>query len=81
MTLPQSVEFTATWHHGDIREIFQDVFFLTRTNKIHFAGEDIQTSRNMTIIRNGSKLTLLNTVSLSNKGLRKLDLLGKFINI
>ncbi len=81
MTQSQPMQFTPVWPHGDIREIFKDVFFLTGTNKIHHDGADIQTSRNMIIIRNGSELTLINTVRLSEEGLKKLDRLGKVTNI
>jgi hypothetical protein len=76
-----SLQFTPAWPHGDIREIFKDVFFVTGTNKIHYEGDEIQTSRNMVIIRNGSQLTLINTVRLDNEGLRKLDLLGEVTHI
>jgi hypothetical protein len=78
---PQSFQFTPQWPHGNIHPIFQDVFFVTGTNKIHHDGVDIQTSRNMTIIRNGQELTLINTVRLDNEGLKELDLLGTVNNI
>ena len=81
MSLSQSFQFTPAWPHGEIREIFKDVFFVTGTNKIYHEGIDIQTSRNMVIIRNGSELTLINTVRLDNKGLRKLDSLGNVAHI
>ncbi len=67
--------------HGDIRQIFKDVFFVTGTNKIHHEGIDIQTSRNMTIVRSGSELTLINTVRLNEEALQKLDALGVVTNI
>lgn len=69
------------WPHGEIREIFKDVFFVTGTNKIHHEGVEIQTSRNMVIIRSGSELTLINTVRLDDEGLRKLDSLGNVAHI
>lgn len=85
MTSLQSGQFTPAWPHGDIREIFQDVFFVTGTNKIQYDGADIQTSRNMVIIRNGpeltSELTLVNTVRLNDEGLKKLDDLGTVAHI
>ena len=80
-TTPQSLQFTPAWPHGDIREIFKDIFFVTGTNITHHESEDIQTSRNMVIIRNGSELILINTVRLSEEGLRKLDLLGHVTHI
>ena len=81
MSTSQPPQFTPVWPHGDIREIFKDVFFVTGTNKTHHAGDEIQTSRNMVIIRNGSELTLINTVRLDQDGLRKLDLLGNVAHI
>ena len=77
MTISQLQQFTPVWPHGEIREIFKDVFFVTGTNKIHYAGDDIQTSRNMIIIRDGSQLTLVNTVRLNDEGLKQLDDLGR----
>ena len=77
----QSIQFTPVWPHRDIREILPDVFFVTGTNKIQHEGSDIQTSRNMTLIRNGSELTLVNTVRLSEEGLKKLDRLGNVTHI
>lgn len=76
-----SSPFTPAWPHGDIHEIFKDVFFVTGTNKVHHEGSDIQTSRNMTIIRNGSELTLINTVRLNTEGLKKLDFLGNIAHV
>lgn len=69
MSPSQSLLFTPVWPHGEIREVFKDVFFVTGTNKVHHDGNEIQTSRNMVILRNHSKLTLINTVRLDNKGL------------
>ncbi len=74
-------EFTPVWPHGDIEEIFQHVFFVTGTNKIQHEGADIQTSRNMAIIRHDSELTLVNTVRLNEEGLRKLEALGRVAHI
>ncbi len=42
MSTSQSLHFTPAWPHGDIREIFKDVFFVTGTNKIHHEGNDKQ---------------------------------------
>lgn len=81
MTDTQDLQFTPAWPHGDISEIFQDIFFVTGTNKIHYEGKDIQTSRNMVIIRHGSELTLINSVRLNDEGLEKLNLLGNVTGI
>lgn len=81
MTSSESIQFTPAWPHGDIREVLPDVFFVTGTNKIHHEGVDIQTSRNMVILRNGSELTLVNTVRLNEEGLKKLESLGSVTHI
>lgn len=76
MSSSQPTQFTPAWAHGDIKEIFPDVFFVTGTNKVQHEGVDIQTSRNMIIVRNGSELTLINSVRLNDGGLKKLNKLG-----
>lgn len=81
MSNAQSLQFTPAWPHSEIREIFKDVFFVTGTNKVHHEGQDIQTSRNMVIVRHGSELTLINTVRLDEEGLIQLDLLGNVAHI
>lgn len=81
MSSSHSLQFTPSWPHGEIREIFKNIFFVTGTNKIYHEGVDIQTSRNMVIIRNGSELTLINSVRLGYEGLRKLDSLGNVAHI
>lgn len=76
-----SLSFSPAWPHGDLRQIFPDIFFVTGTNKIHHEGADIQTSRNMIIIRNGPALTLINTVRLNEQGLQQMEALGTVNNI
>ncbi|HBN21849.1 MAG TPA: hypothetical protein DD412_01250 [Holosporales bacterium] len=77
----KQIQFTPAWPHGEIREIFKDIFFVTGTNKIHHEGANIQTSRNMIIVRNASDLTLINTVRLSEDGLKQLNTLGDVAHI
>ena len=67
--------------HGDIREIFPDVFFVKGQSKFEAQGNMVQFARAMTIVRDGENLTLVNTVRLSEDGLRVLDDLGKVKNI
>lgn len=73
--------YTPVWPHGDIREIFPNIFFVTGTNKVQHEGVKYQTSRNMVIVRHGSELTLINTVRLNEEGLKKLDFLGVVTHI
>ncbi len=67
--------------HGEIAEIFDDVFFVTGTARPSFGGQTFQISRNMTIVRSEGELTLINTMRLDEPGLTALEGLGKVKNI
>lgn len=72
-------EFPAALKHGEIRELFPDIFFVTGTMTI--AGKPMSFSRNMTIVRENGVLTLINSVRLDERGLQALDALGRVANI
>jgi len=61
--------------HGELRELFPDVFFVTGTMTV--AGKPLSFSRNMTIVREHGSLTLINSVRLDERGLEALETLGK----
>jgi hypothetical protein len=67
--------------HGKIKEVLKDIFFVTGTMKNEFFGSMWQFSRNMTIVREGNNLTILNSVRLNDEGLAELDKLGKVVNV
>lgn len=67
--------------HSDIQEVFPDVFFVTGTYSGDIGGASWQFSRNMTVVREGDALTLINTVRLDEDGLRSLEALGTITNI
>lgn len=67
--------------HGKIQKIFDDIFFVTGTMSNEFFGSDWQFSRNMTIVREGGKLSLINTVRLNEEGLKALEALGEVRNV
>jgi hypothetical protein len=67
--------------HGPIQEVFSDVFFVTGTMVGVFGGATWQFSRNMTVVREGDRLTLINTVRLDDAGLAALERLGKVTNV
>ena len=69
------------WPHGEIKEIFPDIFLVNGTNKTNFNNMDLQHSRNMIIIRDKHKLSLINTVRLTAAGLAALDALGQVENV
>ena len=70
-------DFAPALPHGDIQEVFPDVFFVTGTMKTMLMGAHWHFSRNMSIVRDGTDLTLINTVRLDDAGLARLDALGK----
>lgn len=66
--------------HGELHELFPDVFFLTGTMRMP-GPLPIRFSRNMTVVRDGDRLTLLNSVRLDEEGLRQLDALGQVTDV
>ena len=73
--------YTPQWEHGAITPIFPNIFFVMGTNKVHHEGVDIQTSRNMIIVKNGEEITLINTVRLDEAHLKILESMGKVTHI
>lgn len=73
--------FPPSMAHGSIEEVFPGVFFVTGSYRGEFFGSMWQFSRNMTIVREGDKLTLINAVRLNDEGLAALDALGKVVSV
>lgn len=62
--------------HGDLREPFPGVFFVTGT--IGLPGPmPVRFSRNMTVVRDGERLVIVNSVRLDERGLAALEAHGK----
>ena len=74
-------EFQAALPHGPLEEVFPGVFFVTGTMRGEFFGSIWQFSRNMTVVRENGRLTIVNSVRLNDDGLRHLDSLGTVANI
>jgi hypothetical protein len=74
-------EYSPAWPHGELEEVFPDIFFVTGTNRTHHAGSDLQTSRGMVAVRERDGLTLVNTVRLDEDGLRQLESLGSIAHV
>jgi hypothetical protein len=74
-------DFDPSMPHGNIEEVFPNVFFVTGTMQGEFFGSLWQFSRNMTVVRDGEQLTLINAVRLDDDGLAALDQLGKVTNV
>src|SRR5476651_817180 len=73
--------YSPAWPHSEIKEIFPNIFFVMGTNITNYNNVELQHSRNMIIIRDNDKLSLINTVRLDDKGLAQLDALGEVKNI
>jgi hypothetical protein len=67
--------------HGKLEEVFPDVFFVTGAMKTELMGSDWHFSRNMTVVREGDALTLINAIRLDEAGLASLESLGRVVNL
>ena len=67
--------------HGELNEIFPDVFFVTGAMEAELEGGHWQFSRNMTIVREAGALTLINALRLDDAGLAQLEALGCVANV
>lgn len=67
--------------HGEIEEVFPNVFFVSGTSRPQFGGSDWQFSRNMVVVSEEDRLTLVNTVRLDEPGLTRLDALGHVTHV
>lgn len=65
--------FAPALPHGALTEVFQDVFVVT--GRFRF-GPGLTITRNMTVVREGNALTLVNSVRLSPQGESELAKLG-----
>ncbi|MCP5088059.1 MAG: hypothetical protein GY952_14800 [Rhodobacteraceae bacterium] len=74
-------DFPEPLPHGEITEVFPDVFFVVGQSKFEIQGNIAQFTRSMTVIRDDDSLTLANTLRLDDEGLQALDRLGKVENI
>jgi len=74
-------DFPAVMNHGSIEEVFPDVFFVTGTMRNEFFGSMWQFGRNMVVVREQGKLSLIGAVRLDDAGLEALDALGKVTNV
>ena len=72
--------FPVAQPHGELREVFPGLYFVTGT--VSMPGPfPVRFSRNMTVVREGDRLVLVNSVRLNDAGLSKLDALGKVTDV
>lgn len=70
----------AAFPHGDLREVLPGIHFVTGT--VPLPGPlPVRFSRNMTVIREGDRLVLVNSIRLDDAGLAALDKLGKVTDV
>lgn len=74
-------QFSPALAHGLIEEIFPDVFFVSGAMETVLQGMDWKFSRNMTVVRDGERLIIINSVRLSEQGLAELDRLGRVTDV
>lgn len=67
--------------HGPLKEVFPDVFFLSGAMETILLGMEWKFSRNMTVVREGERLIVLNSVRLDEDGLAELDKLGRVTDV
>jgi hypothetical protein len=64
--------------HGELTEVLPGIYFVTGTIKL---GGPMRFSRNMTVVKTGDRLSLVNSVRLDDAGLAALDKLGKVTDV
>lgn len=67
--------------HGELKEVFPDVFFVTGAMQTELMNVPWEFSRNMTVVREGNALTLINAIRLDDVGIKKLEALGRVANV
>lgn len=74
-------QFPPALPHGKLEEVFPDVFFVSGAMETVLQGMDWKFSRNMTVVREGERLIIINSVRLDDEGLAELDKLGKVTDV
>lgn len=67
--------------HGRLEALFPDVYFVSGAMETVLHGCDWCFSRNMTVVREGGRLVVFNSVRLDEEGLAALDGLGKVTDV
>ncbi len=75
------VQFPPALSHGDIEEVFPDVFFVSGAMETVLQDMDWKFSRNMTVVRDGERLIIVNSVRLGEEGLAELERLGRVTDV
>jgi hypothetical protein len=67
--------------HGQLKEVFPDVFFVTGLMETVLMDVPWKFSRNMTVVREGDALTLINAIRLEESALTELEAIGRVANV
>ena len=81
MTKSSAIQYPPALPHSKISEIFEDVFFVSGAMETVLMDMDWRFSRNMTIVRDGTRLILINSVRLNDQALLELDKLGQVTDV
>lgn len=74
-------QFPPALPHGKLDEVFPDVFFVSGAMETVLQEMDWKFSRNMTVVRDGERLVIINSVRLDDAGLAELDRLGRVTDV
>lgn len=74
-------QFPPALPHGSIDEIFPGLFFVSGAMETVLQDMEWKFSRNMTVVRDGERLIIINSVRLGEEGLAELDRLGQVTDV
>jgi hypothetical protein len=74
-------QFPPALSHGNIEEVFPDLFFVSGAMETVLQDIDWKFSRNMIVVRDGERLIIVNSVRLDETGLAELDRLGRVTDV
>ncbi|MET0070199.1 MAG: hypothetical protein ABW096_09155 [Candidatus Thiodiazotropha sp.] len=74
-------QFPPALSHGNIDEVFPNLFFVSGAMETVLQDMDWKFSRNMTVVRDGERLVIVNSVRLDDAGLAALDRLGRVTDV
>jgi len=73
--------FPPALRHGSIEEVFPGVFFVSGAMETVLQEMAWKFSRNMTLVRDGERLIIVNSVRLDDAGLAALEQLGRVTDV
>lgn len=76
-----SIKHPKALNHGSIKEVFDNVFFVTGAMETVLMDMEWQFSRNMTIVRDENRLIIINSIRLNDDALAELDKLGEVTDV